>query len=102
VLASALGLPPAKACLSHRSFAIHVHQPAGYPKILSAEVLLGRKREGIVQGKRITSQVNLRGLPAGTFTIVIRAHLQGGRTLTGTRTYHTCAKHRLKGHHHRL
>jgi alpha-tubulin suppressor-like RCC1 family protein len=102
VLATALGLPPAKACFSHRSFAIHVHQPAGYPKILSAEVFLGHKREGTVKGKRIASEVDLRGLPAGTFTILIVAHLQGGQTITGTRTYHTCAKHRLKGHHHRL
>jgi alpha-tubulin suppressor-like RCC1 family protein len=102
VLATALGLPPAKACFSHRSFAIHVHQPAGYPKILSAEVLLGHKREGTVRGKRISSQVDLRGVPAGTFTILIRAHLANGQTITGTRTYHTCAKHRLKGHHHKL
>ncbi len=102
VLATELGLASATACVSHRSFTIHIHQPAGYPKIVSAEVLLNHKQVGTVKGKRITSQVVLRGLPEGTFTILIRAHLAGGRTITGTRTYHTCAKHRLKGHHHKL
>jgi alpha-tubulin suppressor-like RCC1 family protein len=35
-LATAFGLPSAKMCFSHRAFKIHIQQPPGYPKIVSA------------------------------------------------------------------
>jgi hypothetical protein len=50
-----------------------------------AAVRLGRARG------RLTSSIDLRGLPKGTFTVKIVLHLAGGRSLTSTRTYHTCA-----------
>jgi hypothetical protein len=40
-LATAFGLPSGKACYSRRAFEIHIRQPHGYPKIVSAEVFLG-------------------------------------------------------------
>jgi DNA-binding beta-propeller fold protein YncE len=102
VLATALGLPSAKACYSRRSFKIHIHQPAGYAHIVSAEVFLGGRREHTAKGKRITAQIVLGGLPYGTFTIRIVAHTVTHTTIVGTRTYHTCRAKPLKGDHHRL
>lgn len=101
-LASAFGLPTAKLCYSRRAFKIHIHQPHGYPQIVSAVVFLGHHRERALSGKRLTAQVVLSGLPAGTFVIRIVARTANGTLLTGTRTYHTCRTKPLKGHHHKL
>lgn len=97
-LATAFGLPPAKACYSHRSFKIHIQQPPGYPKVVSAEVFLGKKRERSLSRKGLTDQVVLSGLPYGTFTIRIVARTVKGTTLTGARTYHTCRSKPIKSH----
>jgi hypothetical protein len=101
-LATAFGLPSAEACYSRRSFKIHIHQPHGYPKIVSAEVFLGGHRERSLNKKGLTDEVVLTKLPFGTFTIRIVARTAGGNTLTGTRTYHTCRSKPLKGHRHKL
>ena len=95
-LATAFGLPSAKACYSKRAFKIHIQQPPGYPKVVSAEVFLGHKRERSLNKKGLTDQVILSGLPYGTFTIKIVARTVKGTTLTGTRTYHTCRAKPLK------
>lgn len=100
-LASAFGLPSAKACYSHRSFKIRIRQPHGYPRIISAEVFLGKKRERSLDKKGLVDQIVLTGLPYGTFTIRIVARTTTGTTLTGTRTYHTCRAKPLKAHHHK-
>jgi DNA-binding beta-propeller fold protein YncE len=97
-LASAFGLPSAKACYSHRTFKIHIQQPPGYPKIVSAEVFLGRHRERSLNKKGLTDRVVLTGLPHGTFTIKIVARTIAGTTLTGRRTYHTCRSKPIRTH----
>jgi hypothetical protein len=51
-----------------------------------------------LKGKSLTTAINLQGLPAGTFTVEIVAHLRDGRTLTGKRVYHTCRPTPLPGH----
>ncbi len=101
-LATAFGLPSAKLCYSKRSFKIHIQQPPGYPKVVSAEVFLGKKRERSLNKKGLTDQVVLTQLPYGTFTIRIVARTVKGTTLTGTRTYHTCRPKPIhpRGHPH--
>jgi FG-GAP repeat len=101
-LATAFGLPAATACYSRRSFEIHIHQPHGYPKIVSAEVFLGGHRERSLSKKGLAEEVVLTKLPYGTFTIRIVARTATGTALTGTRTYHTCRSKPLKGHRHKL
>jgi hypothetical protein len=96
-LATAFGLPPARACYSRRAFAIHIRQPHGYPRIVSAEVFLDKWRERTLGKKGLVDKVVLRGLPRGTFTIRIVARTVTGQTLAGTRTYHTCRSKLLKG-----
>jgi hypothetical protein len=95
-LATAFGLPSAKACYSRRSFKIHIQQPHGYPKVVSAEVFLGKKRERSLNKKGLTDQVVLTQLPYGTFTIRIAATTVAHTKLTGTRTYHTCRAKPIK------
>lgn len=38
----------------------------------------------------ITALVDLKGLPKGRFVLSITAKTSDGRTVSGTRTYHTC------------
>ncbi len=95
-LATAFGLPSAKACYSKRAFKIHIQQPPGYPKVVSAEVFLGKQRERSLNKKGLTDQVVLTQLPYGTFTIRIVATTVDHTKLTGTRTYHTCRAKPLK------
>jgi DNA-binding beta-propeller fold protein YncE len=99
-LATAFGLPSAKLCYSKRSFKIHIQQPPGYPKVVSAEVFLGHKRERSLNKKGLTDQVVLTQLPYGTFTIRIVARTATGTTLKGTRTYHTCRSKPIHPHGH--
>jgi FG-GAP repeat len=99
-LATELGLPSSKACYSKRTFKIHIQQPHGYPKVVSAEVFLGAKRERSLNKHGLADQVVLTGLPYGTFTIKIVAKTVKGTTLTGTRTYHTCRAKPIRTHRH--
>jgi FG-GAP repeat len=97
-LASAFGLPSNHACYSRRVFKIHIQQPHGYPRVVSAEVFLGKKRERKLNGRGLTDEVVLAGLPHGTFTIKIVARTVAGTTLTGSRTYHTCRSKPIRTH----
>jgi alpha-tubulin suppressor-like RCC1 family protein len=99
-LATAFGLPSAKLCYSKRSFKIHIQQPPGYPRVVSAEVFLGTKRERSLNKKGLTDEVVLKQLPYGTFTIRIVARTVKGTLLTGTRTYHTCRPKAIHPHGH--
>ncbi len=99
-LATAFGLPSSKLCYSKRSFKIHIQQPHGYPRVVSAKVFLGKKRERSLNKKGLTDQVVLTQLPYGTFTIRIVARTATGTTLTGTRTYHTCRPKPIHPHGH--
>ncbi|HEY6757901.1 MAG TPA: hypothetical protein VI318_00350 [Baekduia sp.] len=52
------------------------------------------KRVKTIARARITAPVNLKGLPAGKAKVSITATASDGRTVTGTRTYRTCATKR--------
>jgi hypothetical protein len=55
-------------------------------------VRVNGKRVLVRRGRRLTSTVNLRGLPRGRFRVQIRLTLASGKTVTGTRRYRTCTK----------
>ena len=93
-----VGLPSTKKCVSKRRFRIHIRQPGGI-KIQTALVFVNGKRVKVFKAKffrrlRHTANVNLRGLPLGTFKVRIVVLTTKGDTLKGTRTYHTCTKKR--------
>jgi alpha-tubulin suppressor-like RCC1 family protein len=87
--AAAFSLPPAKQCVSRRKFTIHMRTLPGI-KWVSAVIKINGKRVRTVGRAHITALVNLVGLPKGTFVLSITAKASNGRTVTGTRTYHTC------------
>jgi alpha-tubulin suppressor-like RCC1 family protein len=87
--AAAFGLPSAKQCVSRRRFTIHVRQLRGITWI-GAAVRINRKVVKTVGRRHIRALVSLVGLPKGTFVLSITALASDGRTVTGTRTYHTC------------
>ena len=91
--AKAFTLPSSKACVSRRKFTIHIRKLPGVT-FISAVVKVRGKPVATVKRSRITAPVNLTGLPKGTFTVSIIALTSDGRTVTGKRTYHTCAARR--------
>ena len=78
------------ACVSRRLFRIRLTKPKR-DTISSAVVVLNGKTLKRIAGKRLGSVVDLRGLPKGRFTVKITLRLQSGSTVTGARTYRTCA-----------
>lgn len=90
-----------RKCLSKRAFKIHLREPKG-DRLASAIVYLnGKRRLVLTTERRLTSSINLRGLPKGRYVVKIVARTVLGRTITGTRTYRTCAarhksKHKIK------
>ncbi|MBJ7332784.1 MAG: hypothetical protein JHC95_23010, partial [Solirubrobacteraceae bacterium] len=100
--ASLLQLPkPGKAkCVSRRDFVITLGQSAGVTYV-SAKVTLKAGKKTILKtlkpkkaGKRWKVQVDLKGLPKGSFSVEIVVTTSDGRTLKGKRTYKTCAAKR--------
>jgi hypothetical protein len=90
----AFKLPSAKACVSRRKFSIRIRRLPGIT-FVRAVVIVNGKRVKTVKRSRITARVKLAGLPKGRFTVSITATTSDGRTVTGKRRYHTCArKHR--------
>lgn len=95
--ASAFTLPSAKRCVSRRHFTIRIRKLRGVT-FVSAVVKVNGKRVKTVKRARISAPVDLTGLPKGRFVVTITAKASDGRTVTGTRTYHTCApKHASSG-----
>jgi hypothetical protein len=91
--AKAFTLPSSKVCVSRRKFTIRIRKLPGVT-FISAVVKVRGKPVATVKRSRITAPVNLTGLPKGTFTVSIIALASDGRTVTGKRTYHTCAARR--------
>ena len=90
----AVGLPSNHVCLSRRAFRIHLHSPRFDP-IEEAVVRIGGKRVAVVKrGKRLSSEIDLRGLPRGVFTVTVHLTTVLGHHLSGHRTYHTCVSRR--------
>jgi hypothetical protein len=73
-------------------FQIHLRNPKNDP-FKEVVVSLGGHRITIVRhGTVFVSTISLKGLPRGRFTIKIRTTTVLGHHLSGSRTYHTCAK----------
>lgn len=95
-IATLATLPAAKRCLSRRSFPIRIRKVSGVT-IVSARVKVNGRSVKVVRGARLTAPVDLRGLPAGRFTVTIEATTSTGTILRGSRKYRTCARKRLGG-----
>jgi hypothetical protein len=91
-----IGLPSNKKCVSRRKFRIRIRQPGGI-QIQTALVFVNGKKVRVLKRKvfrrlRHVANVNLRGLPKGTFTVKIVVLTTTGDTIKGKRKYHTCTK----------
>ena len=63
-------------------------------RVIDAVIFVNNHRVQTLHRRRIGAFVDLRGLPRGTFSVRIVALTSDGRTLRGTRVYHTCAARR--------
>jgi hypothetical protein len=84
--------PSAKKCISGRRFEIHLAEPVNDPFKSVRVTLRGHRVKTVHRGDYIDATINLKGLPLGAFTIKVSATTVLGIHLTGSRTYHTCAK----------
>ena len=87
-----LSLPSAKKCLSARLFQIHLAEPKYDPFKTVLVTIKGRKIATSRHGNYVVATISLKGLKKGTFTVKITATTVLGHHLSGSRTYHTCAK----------
>jgi hypothetical protein len=87
-----LTLPGAKQCVSVRLFKIHLLEPKYDPFKTVLVTIKHRKIATVRHGDYVVATINLKGLPPGAFTVKIVATTVLGHHLSGTRTYHTCAK----------
>jgi hypothetical protein len=96
-----VSLPSARRCYSRRVFRIHLRDPKYDPLKEVVVTIRGRKVAVVRRKKAFAATINLKGLPPGSFTLRIRATTILGHHLTGSRTYHTCARKplRQKGSH---
>ncbi len=95
--AAVLGVKIASpVCASKRDITIHIQNVKQFGVVSAVISVDGRARRTLT-GKHLTTAINLKGLPKGTFTVSIVAHTRSGLTLHGKRTYHTCHAH-LPGH----
>ncbi len=83
-------------CTSQRDITIHIQHVKAFG-VISAVVSIDGHAKRTLRGKQLTTAINLRGLPKGTFTVEIVAHTRSGHTLRGKRVYHTCHI-KLPGH----
>jgi hypothetical protein len=63
---------------------------------IGATVKVNGKRFKTIKRSQITRPVKLTRLPTGTFVLSITAKTSDGRSVTTTRTYHTCAMKHVK------
>jgi CSLREA domain-containing protein len=79
-------------CKSRRHFTIRLKERPGR-LIRSAKVLVHGRRVAVVRrrsDRRLVAVVDLRGLPKGTYRVVIRARLRNGHRARWVRSYRTC------------
>jgi hypothetical protein len=90
--------PSNKKCLSLRLFKIHLLEPQ-YDPLKTVSITIGRRKVASAhKGDYVVAAIDLKGLPKGSFTIKIKAVTVLGNHLSDSRTYHTCAKKKLKPH----
>lgn len=90
---SAVVVPP-RSCVSRRVFRIRLRtgrRKAERSPIRTVRVTVNGKNVPVSSGARKTAMVNLRSLPKGRFTVVIRMTLADGGKVRDTRRYRTCA-----------
>jgi hypothetical protein len=91
-----LGLPAAPsaktpmACVSGRHFTVHVLRK----DLRKATVFVNGRRVRVLSGRRLHARVDLRGLPAGRFSVRIVGIRRDGKRVVSLRTYHTCTSGR--------
>jgi hypothetical protein len=85
----AITAPAATKCVSRRDFTIHVQQIRGLIYRHVAVEVNGHTVK-VINGRRSSARVDLRGLPKGHYSVRITVLTTSGRTLRGTRAYHTC------------
>jgi hypothetical protein len=85
------GLPSNRRCVSRRAFRIRIVKRRGRTYV-AASVRLNGRVVLVRRGRRITSVVNLQGLPKGRFRVDIRVVTSLGEVIRGVRRYKTCAK----------
>jgi hypothetical protein len=88
----AVSLPSNKKCFSGRKFKIHIRESKYDPFKSVVVTIRGHKLKVIHQDSNYVATINLKGLPAGAFTVKIKATTVRGNHLSGRRTYHTCVK----------
>lgn len=93
--AALVSLPSAKRCLSKRTIRLRIRKP-GDAKVVYAQIRVTGKRTRTVIGRALNAAIDLRGLPKGTIKVRIRVLLSNGKSVSGTRTYRTCATKKAK------
>jgi hypothetical protein len=87
----AVVLPSNGRCFSRRVFTIHLRDPR-FDQIKEAVVRLRGRRVAVTRRNgRMSSTIDLRGLPRGAFTVSIALTTVLGHHISGRRVYHTCA-----------
>jgi uncharacterized repeat protein (TIGR01451 family) len=84
--------PVATACRSKRRFTIRLRERRGR-RVRSAVVRVRGRRVAVMRrgaDGRLVAVIDLRGLPRGTYRVVIRARLRNGRRARWVRSYRTC------------
>jgi hypothetical protein len=89
-----LSTPTNLRCVSKRYFPIRLRKKF-WPNIAAVTVKMPRTTR-VLRRKPWGTNVDLRGLPKGTFKVRITALTVTGKTIRGTRTYRTC-RGRLRG-----
>jgi hypothetical protein len=80
----------AKRCAPNRHLAIGLRFRSG--RLRSATVYLGSRRVARIRGRALRRPVRVRGLPAKSFTVTIRATTRSGRKLVRRTRYSACGK----------
>jgi hypothetical protein len=94
-----LSLPSAKKCLAAKLFVIRLKDPRYDPFKTVTIVFKGHKLKTVRHGAYVTATINLAGVHGKSFTVKVKATTVLGHTLSATRSYHRCAKHKAgKGH----
>jgi hypothetical protein len=88
-----VGLPTGKTCSSRRVFSVHL-RPPGKTTFSRVSVMLNGKKMRTLVDREITSTVDLRNLPRGRFTLLVKAKTSDGKRYSRTRHYVTCVKPR--------
>lgn len=92
-VATVVGFPSTRACVSRRRFAIRLRVPRDAP-VVRATVLVNGRQVAVRRGARLRSIVNLTSLPKGRFRVEVRLRLADGRTVKDNRRYRTCVPRR--------